>query len=114
MIKEGFYKLELHATGLEHGIAIVDGGKIHGGNRRYFYSGNVSSNAQNLTAVIKVWTLSDKVQSVSTIYELCVTGVVTGNGFQFSGPLPSSGAQIATIIGTWVTDLNFENSFQCR
>lgn len=107
----GIYRVEFKSlqgsigTG---GLAVVDGGRIHGGDLNFIYRGTYTSNGQNITATVDV--SNDTGRSVSIFgaiqnFTLELSGQANANGFALTGGVRGKPQMQISVNGQKKADL---------
>lgn len=103
MALSGFFKLvfsaQLPGAG---GVAVLDGGRVHGGDTQYLYAGSFEQRGEQLTATIRVVAHAGAAliafRELGGAFDLKLTGTAIDLAFSLSGASPIPGATI-TVMG---------------
>lgn len=106
----GIYFVEFKANNNDYGqgLAVVDNGKVNGGDYSYLYRGRLDNYGEELKAVIDVSYYRGEHNSVMGAlknFTLNLTGKTTGDGFDVAGGIPNIPDVSIRIVGRKVADL---------
>jgi hypothetical protein len=109
MAADGFYGVDFSAlTKGARGIVIVAGGKIHGGDDQYLYSGQLTGSDGQLqvTLIVKAYVQGavSAFGSHGGKFTLNLTGKIVGKDLHFSGPAPVAGSPGITVCATYLSN----------
>ena len=97
-----------HTGRFGDGLAVVDNGKIHGGDQRYLYRGSYRTDGQAVEADIQVTYYRGKANSILghlSRFKLNLSGKATGDAFNVSGHVFGQSQLAITIEGQKQADL---------
>ena len=103
MALSGFFKLvfsaQLAGAG---GVAVLDNGRIHGGDTQYLYAGNFEQHGDRLTAHLRIVAHAAAAliahRGIGGAFDLYLTGTAVDAAFSLSGASPIPGATV-TVMG---------------
>lgn len=106
----GIYFVEFKANNNDYGmgLAVVDNGKVNGGDHSYLYRGRLDIYGEELKAVIDVSHYRGSLDSVMGAlknYTLNLSGKMTGEVFDVTGGIPDIPDVNIRMIGKKVADL---------
>ena len=106
----GIYFVEFKANNNEYGngLAVVDNGKVNGGDHSYLYRGRLDIYGEELRAALDISHYRGELDSVMgplKNYTLNLTGKMAGEGFDVSGGIPNVPNVNIRIVGRKVAEL---------
>ncbi|MGH7242374.1 MAG: GrlR family regulatory protein [Phycisphaerales bacterium] len=108
-MKSGIYAVTFAAGPMAGaGVAVVEDGKIQGGDHGFIYRGRYELNESKVTANVEVTQHQTGVQSVMGVsgsFKLALTGSVSDSSFDLSGAIPERPQVRITLRGQRKTDL---------